>query len=139
MMIWIIVIVLFLSLAVWGFMQKAVFGKDSSGVRLERVLKSPNYKNGGFQNINITSVMTENGSYLTLIKDYFNKPSNVEPPKEIPSIKTSLKNLKADKPTIVWFGHSSYFIKSKEITILIDPVFSGSASPVSFMVKSFKF
>jgi hypothetical protein len=130
MMFLIIVFVLFLILAVWGFMQKAVFGKDSVGARLERVLNSPNYKNGAFQNINITSVMAENASYVTLLKDYFNKPSNVKPPKEIPSIKTNLKNLIADKPTIVWFGHSSYFIKSKETTILIDPVFSGSASPV---------
>jgi L-ascorbate metabolism protein UlaG (beta-lactamase superfamily) len=138
MMILIIVFVLFLILAVWGFMQKAVFGKDSVGARLERVLNSPNYKNGAFQNINITSVMAENASYVTLLKDYFNKPSNVKPPKEIPSIKTNLKNLIAKKPTIVWFGHSSYFIKSKETTILIDPVFSGSASPVSFMVKSFE-
>ena len=54
MMFLIIVFVLFLILAVWGFMQKAVFGKDSVGARLERVLNSPNYKNGAFQNINIT-------------------------------------------------------------------------------------
>lgn len=43
-----------------------------------------------------------------------------------------------DKPTIVWFGHSSYLIKSKGITILVDPVLSGNASPVSFFGKSFK-
>ena len=56
-------------------------------------LKSPNYKDGAFQNLSITSVMSEDGSYWTLLKDYFNKPSNVEPPKEIPTIKTDLKNL----------------------------------------------
>lgn len=138
MIIWTIGIVVILVIIVWGFMQQAVFGKDSEGARLERVLKSPNYKDGSFQNLSITSVMAEDGSYWTLLKDYFNKPSNVEPPKEIPAIKTDLKNLRAEKPTIVWFGHSSYFIKSKEITVLIDPVFSGSASPVSLMVKAFK-
>lgn len=138
MIIWILGILLVTTTIVWGFMKQAVFGKDPEGARLERILKSPNFKNGAFQNLSYTSVMSEDGSYWTLLKDYFNKPSNVEPPKEIPAIKTDLKNLEAQKPTIVWFGHSSYFIKSKEITVLIDPVFSGSASPVSAMVKAFK-
>ncbi len=138
MIIWIIGIVAILAILVWGFMQTAVFGKDATGARLERIQKSRNYKDGVFQNLNFTSVMSEDGSYWKLLKDYFNKPANVEPPKVIPTVKTNLINLEAEKPTIVWFGHSSYFIKSKETTILIDPVFSGSASPVSFMVKAFK-
>jgi hypothetical protein len=118
MMIWIVGIMLVLALIVWGFMQQAVFGKDSKDARLERILKSPNYKDGAFQNLNVTSVMSEDGSYWTLLKDYFNKPSNVEPPNEIPAIKTDLKSLQAEKPTIVWFGHSSYFIKCELFTEL---------------------
>jgi L-ascorbate metabolism protein UlaG (beta-lactamase superfamily) len=35
------------------------------------------------------------------------------------------------------FGHSSYLIKHKGITVLVDPVFSGHASPFSFSVKAF--
>lgn len=62
---------------------------------------------------------------------------NTEPQQVIPSIKTDLKNLADDKPTIIWFGHSSYLIKFKGLNILIDPVFSGNASPVSFCGKSF--
>lgn len=138
MIIWIVGIVAILAIAVWGFMQTAVFGKDSIGERLARIQKSPNYKDGVFQNLNFTSVMSEDGSYWKLLQDYFNKPANVEPPKAISTVKTNLISLTAEKPTIVWFGHSSYLIKSKQTTILIDPVFSGSASPVSFMVKAFK-
>ncbi|GAB2620303.1 MBL fold metallo-hydrolase [Emticicia sediminis] len=138
MIIWIVGIVAILAIVVWGFMQAAVFGKDATGARLARIQKSPNYKDGVFQNLNFTSVMSEDGSYWKLLQDYFNKPANIEPPKAIPTVKTNLIGLVAEKPTIVWFGHSSYFIKSKQTTILIDPVFSGSASPVSFMVKAFK-
>ena len=46
--------------------------------------------------------------------------------------------VRTDKPVIVWFGHSSYFIKIQNSTFLIDPVFSGNAAPVSCMVKSFE-
>ena len=38
---------------------------------------------------------------------------------------------------VVWFGHSSYFIKVNDLTILVDPVFSGHASPVSFYGRAF--
>jgi L-ascorbate metabolism protein UlaG (beta-lactamase superfamily) len=38
---------------------------------------------------------------------------------------------------IVWFGHSSYFIRIENKNFLIDPVFSGNAAPLSFMIKAF--
>jgi L-ascorbate metabolism protein UlaG (beta-lactamase superfamily) len=81
--------------------------------------------------------MREDASYRTMIVDYFNKADDNTPSKPLPSIRTDLKALPDDKPAIVWFGHSSYLIKSKGITVLVDPVFSGSASPVSFFGKSF--
>lgn len=138
MIIWIVGIVAILAVVGWVFMQQDVFGKDPSGVRLERIKQSSNYKDGVFQNLSYTAVMSDSGSYWQMLKEYFNKPADVEPQTEIPSIKTDLKALQADKPTIIWFGHSSYLIKSKGTTILIDPVFSGSASPISAFVKAFK-
>jgi len=38
---------------------------------------------------------------------------------------------------LVWFGHSSYFMQVDGKKILVDPVFSGSASPFSFSIKAF--
>jgi L-ascorbate metabolism protein UlaG (beta-lactamase superfamily) len=48
-----------------------------------------------------------------------------------------LNQIHSDKPVIVWFGHSSYFIRAEHKNFLIDPVFSGHASPLSWMVKAF--
>jgi L-ascorbate metabolism protein UlaG (beta-lactamase superfamily) len=127
-----------LALSVYLFMQQKVFGNNPSGNRLARIEKSPNYQNGSFQNLSPTEVMSEDASYIEMLKDFINKPKSVEPEKELPSIKTDLNKLTSEKPTIVWFGHSSYLIKSKNINILVDPVFSGMASPVSFFGKSFK-
>ena len=68
---------------------------------------------------------------------FFNKPKNTEPRSAIPSIKTDLKTISSKEPVIVWFGHSSYLIYIDNKTILVDPVFSGHASPFSFSVKAF--
>jgi len=70
------------------------------------------------------------------MKDFFLKPKPAAPAK-IPSVKTDLKSYYSKPPSIIWFGHSSYLIHCDGINILIDPVFSGHASPVSFTIKSF--
>ncbi len=127
-----------LALGFFIFMQQAVFGSNPSGARLERILKSPNYKNGSFQNLSPTEVMLKDASFLKMMKDFFSKPKTTEPQYTLPSIQTNLNTLEDDKPTIVWFGHSSYLIKSKGKNILVDPIFSGHASPVSFFAKAFK-
>src|ERR1700730_13671995 len=119
-------------------MKSKKFGKYPSGERLKRIQQSPNYKDGVFQNLKPTEVILKNASFIRMMKDYFDKPKTVRPPYTIPSVKIDLKTIVADKPTIVWFGHSSYFIKSKNITLLVDPVFSGRASPVPFFGKAFK-
>ncbi|MBB6003273.1 MBL fold metallo-hydrolase [Arcicella rosea] len=136
-MLTIIIIVAFIGIGTYTFMQQKVFGVNPSGSRLARIEKSPNYKDGSFQNLSVTEVMPKDASYWGLLKDFLNKPKTVEPAQAIPSIKTDLKNLKAEKPTIVWFGHSSYLIKSKSVNVLVDPVFSGAASPISFFGKAF--
>ena len=131
-------ILFFLSLFGYLFMQQKVFGKKPSGARLEKIKRSVNYKDGAFHNVQFTEVMRKDASYVEMMRDFFNKPKSVNPAEKIPTIQTNLKTILAEKPTIVWFGHSSYLLRSKELTILVDPVFSGNASPVSFFGKAFK-
>ena len=38
---------------------------------------------------------------------------------------------------LIWFGHSSYFIQIDGKRILVDPVFSGSASPLPGGTQAF--
>jgi L-ascorbate metabolism protein UlaG (beta-lactamase superfamily) len=115
------------------------FGKHSSGARLSRIQKSPNFKDGSFQNLNFTPVFAEDASKMDMIRDGIFKISKRKMPSIVlPSKKTNLKSLDPGKDVLVWFGHSSYFMQIDGKKFLIDPVFSGSASPFSFMVKSFK-
>jgi L-ascorbate metabolism protein UlaG (beta-lactamase superfamily) len=122
---------------VFLFMQQSTFGRDPADARLDRIKHSPNYREGTFQNLEATSVMREDASYLDMMGDFFNKAKDNIPLKPLPSVKTDLNALPDSVPSLVWFGHSSYLIKSKGVVILMDPVFSGYASPVSLFGKSF--
>lgn len=112
-------------------------GKNPSGKRLERIKKSSNYRDNIFQNLSKTDQLSKDSSYFKIIKDNFNKSKTTEPSKKLPFVKTDLNTLNSAEPTIVWFGHSSYLIRINNKNILVDPVFSGSASPFSFMIKAF--
>ncbi|MFT3980314.1 MAG: MBL fold metallo-hydrolase [Ferruginibacter sp.] len=124
---------------VWLFMRQKQFGKLPSGKRLERIRSSPQYKNGAFQNIHYTPQLTEGESMPgLLVKFLFSSRGKKKPQQVLPSIKTDLKNLPADKNILVWFGHSSYFMQLDGKKILVDPVMSGSASPLPGGTRAFK-
>lgn len=114
------------------------FGKNPAGKALKEIASSPNYKNGQFNNLSPTGLMAEGVSMIKMMWRFMNKPAYCYPLKPIPSIKIDLNNLPAGEPVIVWFGHSSYLIRISNKTILVDPVFSGHASPFSFTTKSFE-
>ncbi|RAU82043.1 MBL fold metallo-hydrolase [Pontibacter arcticus] len=126
-----------LTLVSFLFLQQDVFGKTPAGTRLERIHNSPNYRDGSFRNISETPVQAEDASFLGMLYDFFNKSANTRPANPIPTVKSDLKAAATNETSIYWFGHSSYLIKAQQYTILVDPVLSGYASPVSFMVKAF--
>jgi L-ascorbate metabolism protein UlaG (beta-lactamase superfamily) len=117
-------------------MNLKAFGKLPAGESLKRIEASSNYRDKSFQNIELTKVFT--GESMVKVLRKFITAKNTKPPKQLPSVKTDLKNLPNDKPVIVWFGHSSYLIKINGKHILVDPVFCGHASPFPFTTKSFE-
>ncbi len=119
-------------------MSLSIYGKLPSGERLKRIKASPHYQNGSFQNLSKTNAMAEDASFFKTMREFLNKPKDVSPPAVLPSVKLNLKTIKGHAPTVVWFGHSSYLVKINGQTILVDPVFSGNAAPVSCMVRAFK-
>lgn len=101
--------------------------------------QSPNYYNGAFQNLINTPQLAEGVSMFSLMaKFFFSKPKAIIPAVSIPAITTDLKNYYSKTPSIIWFGHSSYLIHCNGVNILVDPVFSGYASPFSFYLKAFE-
>lgn len=134
-----LLIIATLAIVIWLYTSQAKFGKKPSGARLERMKRSPNYKNGIFHNLSETPTLAEGHSYFEVIYNNFFKAKPRQYPKDtIPSVKTDLLNLPPDANVLVWFGHSSYFIQLDGKRILVDPVFSGNASPLPGTVKSFQ-
>lgn len=99
--------------------------------------ESEHYRQGKFMNLSETPMLAKGVSFRKILYDYFRRPSSATPSQPLPSVKTDLHSLQAAEPIVVWFGHSSYLIHCRGINILVDPVFSGHASPIPGMVKAF--
>lgn len=138
-MIWILLsTAIILTAIVIVFMKQPQFGKKPSGNRLERIKKSPHYRDGQFQNLNPTPQLAEDTSMpKVLFKFFFSKKENITPKKKFIFTKSDLKNLDPEENIYVWMGHSSYFMQIEGKKILVDPVFSGNASPLSFTTKAY--
>lgn len=134
-----ITLLITLTVATYFYMKRDVFGESPSGARLERIKKSPNFKDGKFVNLTYTPSLTEGYSmagvvYDKMVTDY----PRLTPIDQIPSQKVDLLKLPIEQNILVWFGHSSYYIQLDRKRFLIDPVFSGNASPIPNTVLAFK-
>lgn len=134
-----LIVILIIIVAVSLFFRLPQFGEKPYGEALKKIEASPNYKNGQFQNLNHTPQLTGNASMLKVMREFFfNKDKKNVPATALPSVKTDLLCLNPNEDVLVWFGHSSYFMQLDGKKFLIDPVFSGHASPLRFTTRSFK-
>ena len=138
MMVWILCIVAILILLTIIVINQPQFGRNPSGARLERIMKSPQWKDGSFRNMHNTPVMSGNKNIFENLWDFmFRSHPNTLPEKAVSAEKNDLKHLDPNKNLIVWFGHSSYLFQFNGKRILVDPVFY-AAAPFKFASKVFK-
>ncbi len=117
------------------------FGAKAKFINKKKLEASPNYKNGKFQNIEKTTMMTSEGSRGGAIKKFIKGVENDRPDEALETIAFKKeKFLKQDRGIIYsWFGHSSVLIHINGKIIITDPVFTKAASPVPFLNKSFDY
>lgn len=121
------------------FLNRPMFGKLPTGERLSRIQQSPNYKGDHFENLEYTPNLTEGESYWKVMGEFFfNKSKRSQPFDSLKAQKVDLLHLDPTQNVLVWFGHSSYFMQVNGKKMLVDPVFSGSASPVRFTTPSYR-
>ncbi len=104
--------------------------------------KSYNIKKEEFTNrkLNIIDEMWDRNLTFKNILDFFKGGENRAPGKSLPEIKPDLAEflkLSSDLKAI-WFGHSSFILNMDGTIVLVDPVFSSSAGPVSLVSKRFQ-
>lgn len=112
------------------------FGKRPSGERLKLIQGSAQFKDGKFRNSSPTPQLTQ--SWTVALSDYlFKRSAETSPQHQIPSVPVNWDSLSAKTHGLVWFGHSSYLLRTDGKTILVDPVLSGSISPIPGSGKAF--
>jgi len=118
-------------------------GKDPDLTTLQELdSKQFNIKRKGFVNRRadiIDRMLNHSGLISSLVK-YFSPTTVGWPKKKILEKKDDLTLFDGDKPTPIftWLGHSTILLKMNKTTILIDPVFSDFASPISFIASRFQ-
>ncbi len=128
-----------LIVAVYLFLQQPKFGKQPSGKRMERIQQSPNFRDGSFKNLSETPNLAEDTNYFKVMYRFlFGKTQRTEPSHAFHFEKTDLKSIPQNENVYIWMGHSSYYLQIDGKKILVDPVFSGAASPISYTTKAFK-
>lgn len=131
-------IVLTLALAGVVIVNHPAFGRAPRAERLERIRRSPNYRDGAFRNLQPTArIVSRKGFVGTMLDFFFNKPPRLYPQTALPAEKVDLHDLDRDEDVLVWFGHSSCFIQLGGKRILLDPVLSNDL-PMSLMFRPFK-
>jgi len=142
MMIWFAVIlgVLAGALLVVGviYSQHPKFGQLPAGQYLKQAQASPQYHDGEFHNQTDTPLFTTDQGFVSvLLENMTQRPDNLTPAQALPSQAVDFHALDRSQDLVIWLGHSSFYVQLAGQRILIDPVFSDSAAPVSFANKAY--
>jgi len=112
-----------------------VFGTLPRGSRLEKIHHLSNYDKGAIQNLSLTPMQPDGVSFFTILKAFLTNRDPARIPQHVLKSLIPDLNSKPDltETEIIWFGHSSYLVKINGYRILVDPVFSKTPSPFSFI------
>ncbi|MDR2786764.1 MAG: MBL fold metallo-hydrolase [Candidatus Accumulibacter sp.] len=121
-----------------AYLQHPKFGAPSGGEALPLILSSPHYRDGRFQNLIPTPVLSEDSNVVSvLLGNLTTRGERLRPESPLPVRKTDLKALDRHTDLVVWFGHSSCFVQLAGRRILVDPVFGAYAAPIPFVNRAF--
>ena len=116
-------IVVLLAAAGIAFVNQWSFGRLPRGERLERIRRSPNYRDGQFRNLHPTPQMTSDKGFAgSMWGILFGSKERREPASALPVLKPDLHRLERAEDALVWFGHSSYLLQLDGVRLLVDPV-----------------
>ena len=137
-MIYAIALVVAVLLGWQGYEFWVAAGRQPRGERLERCKRSPQWRDDEFVNVHETPLMTGGGSFFSqLYKFLFVKVKDLHPSSDVPTVKSSLKDLPRSEEVCVWLGHSTVFIQTSGVRFLFDPVLTNQL-PVWWFMRPFR-
>src|SRR3546814_1870182 len=99
-------------------MQPRSFGKLPGGERLKRIQASPNYHDSAFRNEVFTPMLSEDASYLKMIREAMKKHPGRAPEMPLPVV-FSKSPANKEQTILTWFGHSTYLIQTAGLNLLV--------------------
>lgn len=121
------------------YLQRSEFGQPPGADRLQAIQGSPNQTDGVFHNAIPTPTLADGQSLPGVMwANLTQKAERLVPEQALPFVKTDLRALPLERDVVVWLGHSSYYLHIGGQRVLIDPVLSDYAAPVSFANQAFQ-
>jgi L-ascorbate metabolism protein UlaG (beta-lactamase superfamily) len=114
----------------------AAFGAVAAGLRRERVVSSPRFRNGRFENTEPVRSPMKPGQMGSTLREYFLGAPGIErrPARPLP-VENPLQawaRPSASGLRVTWLGHSTTLVEIDGVRVLTDPVWGPRVSPVSF-------
>ncbi|MGP3951585.1 MBL fold metallo-hydrolase [Streptomyces sp. 7N604] len=118
-------------------LRPASFGADPAGERLERVRRSPNYRDGQFRNPVPTRTMVP-GATLPMLRTQLSRADRARraPARPVPVHRPTAADWgepPASGLRLTWMGHSSVLAEIDGHRVLFDPVWGERCSPFTFV------
>lgn len=114
------------------------FGAKSTGARWVKMQNSPNHKEGIFKNLNPVNIDYSWDLTKKIIRKQVKGNPNKVPKEQFPFRKWTKDEVQAIEDsltTMVWYGHSAFYLKMNKKNILIDPMFGDYPSPIPYIMK----
>lgn len=106
------------------------FGGRADLEKREHYASVSNYSDGKFINQTPTDMNMDLATFASVLRDQLKRVPNSRPSNPLPIVPADssyIQEKMAD--ALIWFGHSSFFVKLNGLNILIDPMFSNSPAP----------
>lgn len=111
------------------------FGKRATGARLDRIVHSPQYRDGKFHNLVATTSVPQ-GTLMGTLWKFAVGAEQRTPPRPIPLERRAARDF-AKPPAsglrVTWIGHASSLLELDGARILFDPVWAERVSPSSIL------
>lgn len=139
-----LLIILALPVAAWLALKLPVFGAIPSKTDHATFASSPafNSSSNSFENRRpeLFTQMRENSSIPGMLREWFKERVDSKPNKPLPEVKPDFQTFLAssNNTKLIWLGHSSFLLNINSTVVLVDPIFSNAAAPVSFLAPRFQ-
>jgi L-ascorbate metabolism protein UlaG (beta-lactamase superfamily) len=109
----------------------AALGARPSGARLERMRRSPRYRDGAFHN-EVPASIAPPSSVVDIVRDMVRGRQSRRPASGMPIVTpsaTALATPPLDGVRVTWLGHATVLVEIEGARVLFDPVWSARVSP----------